>query len=95
MSLLFLPEKHHIRILHGCADTCVLEKGWEISSVDNSRRVNVVGLDHEAVVKKYLSIVSAIITVDLPKGQPVLLVIHEAIHNVTSNHSMLSEFPPR
>jgi hypothetical protein len=30
MSLLFLPEKDHISILDGGADTCVLDKGWEI-----------------------------------------------------------------
>jgi hypothetical protein len=33
--------------------------------------------------------------VDLPNGQSILLVIHEAIHNDTSNHSLLSEFQLR
>ena len=92
MNLLFLPEAHHISILDGGADTCVLGKGWEILSVHNSRRANVVGFDHETAVKKNLPIVSAITTVDLPNGQSILLVIHEAIYNDTSNHSLLSEF---
>ena len=42
-----LPEKRHISILDGGADTCVLGKGWEILSIHNSRRANVVGFDHE------------------------------------------------
>jgi hypothetical protein len=44
MNLLFLPEKYHISILDGGADTCVLGKGWEILSIHSSRRANVVGL---------------------------------------------------
>ena len=32
MNLLFLPENHHISILDGGADTCVLGKGWEVLS---------------------------------------------------------------
>jgi hypothetical protein len=50
MNLLHLPEKYHIRILDGGADTCVLGQGWEVLSVHNTRRANVVGFDHEAAV---------------------------------------------
>jgi hypothetical protein len=32
---------------------------------------------------------------DLPNGKSILLVIHEAIHNDTSNHSLLSKFQLR
>jgi hypothetical protein len=39
--------------------------------------------------------VSAITTVELPNGQSILFVIHEAIYNDTSNHSLLSEFQLR
>jgi hypothetical protein len=95
MSLLFLPEKLHVSILDGGADTYVLGKGWEILAIHNSRRVNVIGFDHEAAVKKNLPIASSITAVDLPNGQSILLVIHEAIHNDTSNHSLLSEFQLR
>ena len=77
MSLLFLPENHHISILDGDADTCVLRKGWEVLSIHNSRKANVVGFDHETAVKKNLPIVSAITAVDLPDGQSILLVINE------------------
>jgi hypothetical protein len=75
--------------------TCILGKGWEILSLHNSRRANVVGFDHEAAIKKNLPIVSSITTVDVPNRQSTLLVIHEAIHNGTSNHSLLSEFQLR
>jgi hypothetical protein len=60
MNLLFLPEKYHISILDGGADTCVLGKGWEILSIHSSRRANVVGFDHETAIKRNLPIVSAI-----------------------------------
>jgi hypothetical protein len=30
IHLLHLPEKHHMSILDGGADTCVLEQGWEV-----------------------------------------------------------------
>jgi hypothetical protein len=35
MNLLFLPEKLHVSILDGGADTCVLGKGWEVLSIHN------------------------------------------------------------
>jgi hypothetical protein len=57
MNLLHLPEKYHISILDGGADTCVLGQGWEIISVHNTRRANVVEFDHEAAVKRNLPIV--------------------------------------
>jgi hypothetical protein len=63
--------------------------------MDNSRKTNVVGFDHEAAVKKSLPIASAITAVDLPNGQSILLFIHEAIYNDTSNHALLSEFQIR
>ena len=91
----FLPEKYHISILDGGADTCVLGKGWEILSIHNSRRANVVGFDHETAVKRNLPIVSAITALDLPNGQSVLLLVDEGIYNETSNHSLLSEFQLR
>jgi hypothetical protein len=59
MNLLFLPEKYHVSILDGGADTCVLGKGWEILSIHSSRRENVVGFDHETAIKWNLPIVSA------------------------------------
>jgi hypothetical protein len=64
----------------------------EVLSVHNTRRANVVGLDHEAAVKRNLPIVSAITAVDLPDGISLLLIFHEAIYNDTANHSLLSEF---
>jgi hypothetical protein len=33
MNLLHLPEKCHISILDGGADTCVLGQGWEVLSL--------------------------------------------------------------
>jgi hypothetical protein len=86
MNLLFLPENHHISILDGGADACVLGKGWEVLSIHNSRRANVVGFDHEAVIKRNLPIVSAITAIDLPSGESILLVIDEGTYNETAAH---------
>jgi hypothetical protein len=92
MNLRHLPERYHIIILDGGADTCVLGKGWEVLSVCSIRRVNLVGFDHEAAVKRNLPIVSAITAVDLSDGILELLIVHEGIYNDTANHSLLSEF---
>jgi hypothetical protein len=95
MNRLHLPEKYHISILDGGADTCVLGQGWEVLSVPKTRRANVVGFDHEAAVKRNLPIVSAITAVNLPDGISVILIVHEAIYNDISNNSLLSEFKLR
>jgi phosphoserine aminotransferase len=95
MNLLHLPDKYHISILDGGADTCISGQGWEVLSVHNTRRTNVVGFDHEAAVKRNLPIVSAIAAVDLPDRISVILTVHEAIYNNTANHSLLSEFQSR
>jgi hypothetical protein len=54
MNLLYLHEKYHISILDGGADTRVLGKGWEVLSIHNTRRANVLVFDHEAAVKRSL-----------------------------------------
>jgi hypothetical protein len=95
MNLLHLPEKYHISNLDGGEDTCVLGQEWEVLSIHNTRRANVVGFDHEAAVKGNLPIVSAITAVDLPYGTSVILIVHEAIYNDTVNHSLLSELQLR
>jgi hypothetical protein len=95
MNLLHLPEKYHISILDGDADTCVLGQGWEVLSVHNTIKANLVGFDHEAAVKRNLPIVSATTAVDLPDGISVILTVHEGIYNDTVNHSLLSEFQLR
>jgi hypothetical protein len=95
MNLLHLPDKYHISILDGGVNTCVLGQGWEFLSVHNTRRANVVGFDHEAAVKRNLTIVSEITAVDLPDGISVLLIVCEAIYNDTASHSLLSEFQVR
>jgi hypothetical protein len=48
ISLLFLADSHRISILDGGADTCALDKGWEVLSIHNSKRANVVGFDNES-----------------------------------------------
>jgi hypothetical protein len=50
MTLLFLPDSHHISILDGGAETRVLGKGWEVLSIHNSRRANAVGFDNETAI---------------------------------------------
>jgi phosphoserine aminotransferase len=61
MNILHLPDKYHISILDGGADTCVLGQGWEVLSVHNTRGTNVVVFDHEATVKRNLPIVRSLI----------------------------------
>jgi hypothetical protein len=95
INLLHLPEKYHISVLDGGANTCVLGQGWEVLSVHNTRRSNVVGFDHEFAVKRNLPMVSAITAVDLPDGISVLIIVYEAIYNDKANHSLLSEFQLR
>jgi hypothetical protein len=95
MNLLHLPEKYHISILDVGADTCILGQEWEVLSVHNTRRANVVGFDHEAALTRNLPIVSAITAVDLPDGISVILIVHEAIYDDTANHSLLSEIQLR
>jgi hypothetical protein len=95
MNILHLPKKYHISILDGSVDTCVLGQRWEVLSVHNTRRANVVGFDHEAAVKKNLPIVSAITAVDPQHWISVILTVHEAIYNDTPHHSLLSEFQLR
>ena len=75
MNLLFLPERYHISIIDGGADIFVLGKGWEGLSVHNSRRANVVGFGHETAIKRNFPFVSDITVLELPNGQPMLLVI--------------------
>jgi hypothetical protein len=95
MNLLHLPEKYNISILDSIADTCVLGHGWEVLSVHNTRKANVVRFDHETAVKRNLPKFSEITAVDLPDKISVILIVHEAIHNDTTNHSLLSEFQLR
>jgi hypothetical protein len=97
MNLLHLPERYHISILDGGADTCVLGQGWEVISIHNTRRANVVGFDHEAAVKRNIPIPIniAITAVDLPDGISMILIVHETIYNDTAIHSLFSEFQLR
>jgi hypothetical protein len=91
MNLLYLPEKFHIITLHDGGDTCVLGQGWEVLSVHNNRRANVVGFVYEAAVKRNLPIVSAMTAADLLDGTSVILIVHEDIYKDTANHSLFSK----
>jgi hypothetical protein len=95
MNLLHLPEKYYISILDGGEDACVFGQGWEVLSVHNTRKANVVGFDHEAAVKRNFPIVNAITAVNPPDGISVIIIVHEGIYNGIDNHSLLSEFQLR
>jgi hypothetical protein len=90
LNLLYILEKYHINILDGDENTFVLGQEWEILSVHNTRRANIVGFDHEAAGKRNLPIVSTSTAFDLPDEISVILTVHEAIYNDTANHSLLS-----
>jgi phosphoserine aminotransferase len=68
MNLLYQPEKYHISILDGGEDSSVLGQEWEVLTVHNTRRANVVAFDHETAEKRNIPIVSAITAVNLPDG---------------------------
>jgi hypothetical protein len=61
-------------------------QGWEVLSVHNTRRANLVA------VRRNLQIVSAITAIDLANRISMILIVHEAIYKNTDNHSLLSEF---
>jgi hypothetical protein len=83
MNLLFL---HHISILDGGADTCVLGKGREILSFHDSRKAKLNGFDYDTAVKRNLPGVSAITALHLPDRTSCSMLRGQ------SNHSLLSEF---
>jgi hypothetical protein len=95
MNLLHLPDKYHISILDDGADTCVLGQVWEVLSVHNTRRANVVGFDHEYAVKRNLPIVSAITAVDLPDLISILLTVKmkvsTMIHPIIHFHQKIND----
>jgi phosphoserine aminotransferase len=92
MNLLFLPERYHISILDGGADSFILGRGWNVIYTHKTRRSNVVDFDHETAIKQNHPIVIAITAIDLSEEKSILPVIHEGIYNETSNHTILSEF---
>jgi hypothetical protein len=51
-----------------------------VLSIHNWIIANGVGFDHEAAIKRNLSIVSAMTAIDLPNVQSALLVVHEGIY---------------
>jgi hypothetical protein len=95
MNLLHLPDKYHISILDDGVDTCVLGQVWEVLSVHNTRRANVVGFDHEYAVKRNLPIVSAITAVDLPDLISILLTVKmkvsTMIHPIIHFHQKIND----
>ena len=55
-----------------------------------TRKVNVIGFDQKIAIKKNLPIVTAVTAVDVG-DKTHLLRIHEAVHNESSPHSLLSD----
>jgi hypothetical protein len=51
---------------------------------------NVVGFDHEAAVKRNLTIVITIPAADLAYGSSVLPMVHEGIYSDTAKHLLSS-----
>ena len=60
-----------------------------------ARRANVVGFDKDIAIKGNLAIVNAICALQLPNRDNTYLVIHEAIHNPSADHSLLSDYQLR
>jgi hypothetical protein len=51
-NLLHLPDRFHISILDGRENIYLLGQGWEVLSVHDTRRANIVVFYHEAAVKR-------------------------------------------
>ena len=94
MNLLTLSDGTHISISDNGADTCVLGKGWHIVATHPTCRAHVIGFDKQYAQKQNLPIVTGITVVDLPEG-PILLQANESIGNLSSDHTLLSEFQMR
>ena len=74
-------------------DTSVRGKGWTVTA-DTGRKVNAVGFDKKAAVKKNLPVVSAVGAVDID-NETVLIQMNEAVCNETCHHSLTGEFQMR
>ena len=68
-NMLHLPDRYHMAILDGGADTCVIGKGWTVLARHPTKKANVVGFDKDIAVKGNLTIVSAICAIQLPNGE--------------------------
>ena len=55
------------------------------------RKVNTVGFDKKAAVKKNLPVVSAVGAVDID-NETVLIQTNEAVCNETGHHSLMGKF---
>ena len=94
LNALTLDDDTYISISDNGADTCVLGKGWHVLATHPTRRAHVVGFDKEHAQKRNLPIVTGVTVVDLPDG-PILLQANESIGNLSSEHTLLSEFQMR
>jgi hypothetical protein len=75
----------------GTADTWVVGKGWRIVWTDPTQTVNIVGFEESYAKKKGLHFVSADAVFFDQQGSPVILCVHCAVHNPTSNGTLMSE----
>ena len=91
MNSLYIDDERKVSIMDNGVDTCVLGKGWKVIAKHPTRKAHVVGFDHKAAVKRDLDIVTAITAVELTgENKVILLQVNEAVHNPTSEHSLLS-----
>jgi hypothetical protein len=72
-------------------DAPVYLKGWWVVWTDPTQTVNIVGFEESYAMKKGLHFVSADAVFFDQQGSPVILHIHWAVHNPTSNRTLMSE----
>jgi hypothetical protein len=71
------------------ADTCVVGKNALIVHLLD-KKVNVTGFDPTQGKVKDLNLVSAALAYDCPAtGEPIILMVHQAVHVPTMNNDLL------
>ena len=87
---LHITGHYHPMICDNTADTTVTGQGWKTVAY-SQQKVNVVGFDAKAAIKRGLPVVTAITVVDIG-DKTYLFKVHKAVLNEDSPHSLIGEF---
>ena len=81
----------HRLIFDTGADTSIIGKGWEVTHY-YGKPINLVGFDTLHARKKGLRACTARTIIEHPNGEKYLLQIHQAVHNPTSEDTLICEY---
>ena len=94
MNSIYVQDYEKISILDNGADMCMLGKGWEVVAIHPTWKAHVYSFDYQAAVKNRLDIFTAVSVVEV-NGNSNMLQVNEAVHNPSTDHSLLSEYQIR